>query len=103
MIIVGLATIGSGSAFVWRGYGHSGWAFLSSASVSALPQAATDSVVALKDFQAVQQQLVGQMQQATQVLGAQQAEVKRLSDQVTVLAGKVDEVDPIPGTRGRRS
>jgi hypothetical protein len=88
MIAVGLAIVGSGSAFVWHASGHSGPAFL--AFLNASSPAAADSVVGLKDLQAVQQQLVGQMQQATQVLGGQQAEIKRLSDQVTVLAGKLD-------------
>jgi uncharacterized coiled-coil protein SlyX len=32
------------------------------------------------------------MQQAMQVLGAQQAEIKRIADQITVLAGKVDSI-----------
>lgn len=90
IVVVGLAIVGSGSAFLWRAYGHSGPALPSFAYVNGASQAASDGVVALKDIQAVQQQLVGQMQQATQVLGAQQAEIKRLSDQVMALAGKVD-------------
>jgi len=46
----------------------------------------------LKDFQAFQQQITAQTQAATQLLGSQQAEIKRLSEQITVLATKLDAV-----------
>jgi uncharacterized protein HemX len=83
-----LACIGVGLAFFWRGYGG---------SVAALPSVATANRPAtapaekgLSDLQAVQQQLAGQMQAATQLLASQQAEIKRLSDQVAALTGKID-------------
>jgi uncharacterized coiled-coil protein SlyX len=38
----------------------------------------------------VQQQLAGQVQAATQLLASQQAEIKRLSDQLAALTGKID-------------
>ena len=44
----------------------------------------------LKDLQAFQQQITAQTQAATQLLGSQQAEIKRLSEQMTALAAKLD-------------
>jgi uncharacterized protein involved in exopolysaccharide biosynthesis len=90
-----LACIGVGLAFFWRAYGGSVVALPSIASVSG-PAAAPPGGVAgaaekgLSDMQAVQQQLAGQMQAATQLLASQQAEIKRLSDQVAALTGKID-------------
>jgi uncharacterized coiled-coil protein SlyX len=46
----------------------------------------------VSDLQAVQQQLAGQVQAATQLLASQQAEIKRLSDQLAALTGKFDAV-----------
>jgi len=51
---------------------------------------AADKAVGLKDFQAFQQQVVGQMQSTAQLLAAQQAETKRLVDQVSALAAKIE-------------
>jgi uncharacterized coiled-coil protein SlyX len=89
VIVVGLAVVGSGSAFLWRGYGFES-PIVQSMITTPSSQVATESAVTLKDFQALQQQLAGQMQQATQLMGAQQAEIKRLSDQVAALAAKLD-------------
>jgi len=44
----------------------------------------------LKDLLAFQQQIVAQTQAETQLLGSQQAEIKRLSEQMTALAAKLD-------------
>jgi uncharacterized protein involved in exopolysaccharide biosynthesis len=88
-----LACIGVGLAFFWRGYGGSVTALPSIASANrpaAAPGAAGPAEKGLSDLQAVQQQLAGQMQAATQLLASQQAEIKRLSDQVAALTGKID-------------
>jgi uncharacterized coiled-coil protein SlyX len=92
-VLVALALTGIVSALVWRAYGGSGLvlpSFTSTASVSSSsPQ---DMPVGLKDFQAFQQQLASQMQAATQLLTAQQAQIKGLSEQVAALPEKLDSL-----------
>jgi uncharacterized coiled-coil protein SlyX len=83
-----LAAIGSASAFLWRAYGNNVPTFPSFGSTPSAD--AGDKVVMLKDFQAFQQQITAQTQAATQLLGSQQAEIKRLSEQMTALATKLD-------------
>jgi len=85
-----LAIIGSGSAFAWRAYGGSpypSFALGSSSAVSTEPK-----TVGLDEFRAFQQQIAGQMQSNAQVLAAQQAEVKRLSDQMAAVSTKMDAI-----------
>jgi uncharacterized coiled-coil protein SlyX len=84
-----LAGTGSGSAWLWRAYGN-GAAFPSFTSVADKAVATVDKPVGLNDFQAFQQQIIGSMQSTERLLTAQQAEIKRLSDQVSTLAGKLD-------------
>jgi hypothetical protein len=89
-----LAVIGGSSAVLWHSFGGSLPALPFFASTSGTePSAATavaDKPVGMKDFQALQQQITGSVQSATQLLATQQAEIKRLADQVAVLAAKVD-------------
>ena len=87
VVAVMLAGAGSGSALLWRSYG-SGLPSFTSASSSAAPVA--DKPVGLADFQAFQQQVATAAQSTEKLLTAQQAEIKRLSDQVAVLSGKLD-------------
>jgi hypothetical protein len=87
VIAVMLAGAGSGSALLWHAYG-AGLPSLTSAANSAAP--VTDKPVGLADFQAFQQQIAGSAQSTEKLLTAQQAEIKRLSDQVAVLTGKLD-------------
>jgi hypothetical protein len=49
-----------------------------------------DKPVGLGDLQAFQQQIAGSAQSTEKLLTAQQAEIKRLSDQVAVPSGKLD-------------
>jgi uncharacterized coiled-coil protein SlyX len=96
-IVVMLVMVGVASAFLWRAYGNDLAALLSLASENgvsnpsaAQPASAAEKSVSLQAFQAFQQQLAGQMQGETQLLASQQAEIKRLSDQVAALSGKID-------------
>jgi uncharacterized coiled-coil protein SlyX len=51
---------------------------------------AEDKTVGLKDFQAFQQQITATLQSTAQLVAAQQAEIKRLSDQVAALGATID-------------
>jgi cytoskeletal protein RodZ len=89
-----LAVIGASSAVLWRAFGGSLPAlpsFTSGTEPAAAPAVvAADKPVGSKDFQALQQQIAGSAQSTAQLLATQQAEIKRLADQVAVLAAKVD-------------
>jgi uncharacterized coiled-coil protein SlyX len=92
-VVVGafvLATIGSGSAFAWRAYGGSPYPSFALGSSSA--GSGEPKTVGLDEFRAFQQQIAGQMQSNAQVLAAQQAEVKRLFDQMTAVSTKMDAI-----------
>lgn len=92
-----LAVIGSASAVLWHSYGGnlpalpslSSFASTSGTEPSA-SVAIADKPVGLKDLQALQQQITGSIQSNAQLLASQQAELKRLADQVAVLTAKVD-------------
>jgi cytoskeletal protein RodZ len=92
--VVLLAVIGASSAVLWRSYGGRLPAlpsFASGTEPAAAPAAVVaDKPVGSKDFQALQQQIAGSAQSTAQLLATQQAEIKRLADQVAVLAAKVD-------------
>jgi uncharacterized coiled-coil protein SlyX len=88
-----LAVIGASSAVLWHSFGGGLPAlpsFASTTEPAATPAAVADKPAGLKDLQALQQQIAGSMQSTAQLLAAQQAELKRLADQVAVLTAKVD-------------
>jgi len=85
IVAVMLAGAGSGSALLWRAYGTP-----SSTTVAAIAAPIADKPAGLADLQAVQQQVAGAMQSTEKLLTAQQAEIKRLSDQLSVLSAKLD-------------
>jgi uncharacterized coiled-coil protein SlyX len=88
-----LAVIGASSAVVWHGFGGGfpAWpSFASGTEPAAGPAVVADKPAGLKDLQALQQQIAGSAQSTAQLLAAQQAEIKRLADQVAVLTAKVD-------------
>jgi uncharacterized coiled-coil protein SlyX len=96
---IALAVIGAGSAVVWHSFGGSlpalpslpSFASTSATEPPAAPAvAAADKPVGLKDLQALQQQITASIQSNAQLLASQQAELKRLADQVAVLTAKVD-------------
>jgi uncharacterized coiled-coil protein SlyX len=92
-----LAMVGIGSALLWRAYGNLALPSLASANgPAAAPVSAVEKGVGLAAFQAFQQQSAAQMQAATQLLASQQAEIKRLSDQMAVLSGKIDALQGPP-------
>jgi uncharacterized coiled-coil protein SlyX len=98
--VAGLAMSGSASALLYRAWGDSLPAFPSFASVAAPGAAApgaaappaepADTPVGSKEFRAFQQQIAGPLQSTAQLVAAQQAEIKRLSDRVAALAATID-------------
>jgi uncharacterized coiled-coil protein SlyX len=97
-VVAGLALLGSASAWAWYVWGDGLPALPSFTSSGPAPGAAPaevpDKTVGLKDFQAFQQQIGATMQSTAQLVAAQQAEIKRLSDQVAALSAKIDTLQP---------
>jgi uncharacterized coiled-coil protein SlyX len=93
-VVAGLALLGSASAWAWYVWGDGLPALPSFSSSGPAPGAAPaevpDKTVGQKDFQAFQQQIAATMQSTAQLVAAQQAEIKRLSDQVAALSAKID-------------
>jgi hypothetical protein len=89
VISVLLAAAGSGSALAWRA-GLPGFPNVTSVASAPAAAPAADKAVGLKDFQVFQQQIAGSLQASERLLTAQQAEIKRLSEQVSALTAKLD-------------
>jgi hypothetical protein len=70
--------------------------FTSDTSVTSSPAPLAAQPVALSDLQALQQQVAGAAQSTERLLAAQQAEIRRLSDQVIALSGRLDQLQPPP-------
>jgi uncharacterized coiled-coil protein SlyX len=89
VVAVMLAGAGSGSALLWRAYGTPSF---TTAAPTATPVADKPAgrPLGLADLQALQQQVAGSVQSTEKLLTAQQAEIKRLSDQLSVLSAKLD-------------
>lgn len=99
--VAALAIVGIASAFAWRAYGGIPLtlpSFASGTGQPAAPAVVAEKPVGLKDLQALQQQIAGPLQSSAQLLAAQQAELKRLSDQVSALAAKVDALEHPPAS-----
>jgi uncharacterized coiled-coil protein SlyX len=88
-LVVVVAAMGTASAFAWRAYG----AYPSVAFLGSSPAApAEPKMVGIDEFHAFQQQTVERLQSNAQELGALQAEVKRLSEQLAAVSAQVDAV-----------
>jgi uncharacterized coiled-coil protein SlyX len=93
----GLALFGSVSALLWHEWGG-GLPALPSFTSSTAPTEIPDKTVGLRDFQAFQQQVAATLQSTAALVAAQQAEIKRLSDQVAALAAKIDTLQRAPAS-----
>lgn len=92
LVCVALAATGSGAAFAWHGYGGGDVmtaALTSAPKAASAPQAAAQDAV-LKNLADAQQRAATIAQRNQDLLQAQAAEIKRLSDAVAQLSTRVD-------------
>jgi hypothetical protein len=89
LVFIVLAATGIASGFLWRAYTNDVSVFSLVASVTGSASSTADKPVGQRDFEALRQQVAALPSTAGQ-LAAQQAEIKRLSDQVSALSGKLD-------------
>lgn len=95
LIIAMLMGTGSASAVVWRTFaGGPILSAMSSNPISAIAvaerPAAAASAPAQDELASLRQEIAGSVQSTQQLLTAQQAEIKRLSDQVSALSSKLE-------------
>jgi len=89
VIVAMLVGTGSGSALLWRAAG--GGSLLPQSMTSSAPSAAVAAKAATPgDLDTIRQQITSLNQSNQQLLAAQQAEIKRLTDQVATLSGKLE-------------
>jgi uncharacterized coiled-coil protein SlyX len=88
LIIALLAGTGSGSAVLWRTFG--GGPILTSLTSTTTAVAAAEKPSGRGDLDLLRQEITGSVQSTQQLLAAQQAEIKRLAEQVSALSGKLE-------------
>jgi uncharacterized coiled-coil protein SlyX len=98
-VVAVLILLGVGGALAWYmwGSGFPGLPSVASLTVPAgAPAEAADTTAGLKEVQALQQQVAATTQSNSQALAAQQAEIKRLSDQLAALAARIEALQTAP-------
>lgn len=88
VIFLVAALTGIVSAIAWRTYGGSAYPSFAFGSSPTAP--AESKMVGLDEFHSFQEQVGGQLETNAKALAAQQAEVKRLSDQMAAVSAKID-------------
>jgi uncharacterized coiled-coil protein SlyX len=88
LIVALLAGTGSGSAMIWRTFG--GGPILPSLTSATTSVATTEKTSGRSDLDVLRQEMTGSVQSTQQLLVAQQAEIKRLTEQVSALSEKLD-------------
>jgi len=88
LIVALLVGTGSGSALIWRTFG--GGPILTSLTSTTTVLATTERPSGRGDLDALRQEITGSVQSTQQLLAAQQAEIKRLTEQVSALTGKLE-------------
>ena len=91
-VIAGLAVIAGVSGLLWANYDHLVEVSTRPAAVGSA--AGGEETTAMKDLQAIQRQTSETLLATRQLLDAQQAEVKRLADQVAGLSDKIEQLQP---------
>jgi hypothetical protein len=93
LVCVALAATGSGAAFAWHGYGGGELmtaALTATPKTAPAPQAAAAQDALLRNLADAQQQAAAIAQHNQDLLQAQAAEIKRLSEAVAQLSTRVD-------------
>jgi uncharacterized protein HemX len=86
-IVLLLVCLGSALAFGWRYFGND-YAGLAGQKTEAKP----DGTITLQELQQSQQATAADAQQNQEMLAAQQAQIKRLSEQIAQVAGNLDSL-----------
>lgn len=89
LAVAGCVALGVGSAFAWQGIGGSSLPSLPATSAAPAPAQAS---LGRADIDALRHLVAAQNQASQQALAAQQAEIKRLTDKVASLSGKLDQL-----------
>ena len=94
LVIVALLVVVGAAGFAWLAYGDrlAELPSMTSSGPNGAVTASDTSSVATAEFLAFQQQTTAALQSANQLLTTQQAELKRLSDEVTGLTAKIDQL-----------
>ena len=92
-VVAALAVIAGVSGLLWLNYDHLVEASSHTGAVASSASSGEDPT-ALRELQAIQQQTADTLLATRQALEAQQAEVKRLSEQVSGLTAKIDQLQP---------
>jgi septal ring factor EnvC (AmiA/AmiB activator) len=98
-LLLGLLLVG-GFIALWVAYGSAPPQQLRTDVAAASSNEATQ---AIKDLQTSQQKIAGQLQSLQETLASNQAETKRLADQVTALSGKLDALQQSFASAQRQS
>jgi hypothetical protein len=89
VIVAALTVIAAAAGYLWLNYDR--FIEASSARPVAAPEPANvEEMVTLKDFQSFQQQTTESMRSTKEDIAAEQADLKKLSDQVWALATRID-------------
>jgi uncharacterized coiled-coil protein SlyX len=89
VVVAALAVIAASAGYLWLNYDR----FIEAASARAVPApepANVEEMATLKDFQSFQQQTSESMRSTNQDIAAQQADLRKLSDQVSALTARID-------------
>lgn len=89
LILALLVGSGSASAMAWRAFRGGPVSTPTPTSI-----ATADKVVGQADLEAIQNQIAASVQSTEKLLATQQAELKRLADQVTALSDKLEILQP---------
>ena len=99
LIVTLLMGTGSASALIWRTFG--GGPILPAFASTPTSVAAVEKPSGQGDLSALRQEITGTVQSTQQVLAAQQAEIKRLSEQVSALSSKLEMLQrPVTSAQG---
>ena len=94
-LLAGLIIIAGLSGLLWTNYDHliaaSSSTFVPSTKVPETATAEVEPSPTLADFQALQQQTTQTWQSTNQLVEAQSAELKRLTDQVAALTARIEQ------------